>query len=383
MNAIAEIMRRLAALERRIPSGPMVSTAQGGTEIRPYQTGMPVELTSAFNTNWGYSWKALFLDTASSSTASVTDAASPLTGHLAFTPDNLETLPIGTRGWLEIDPQSRGWIFIVGATTGGVDPDGSAAVGSGWIFGFPFDRCLLLTVLGSVNACDGIDDAQEILLAGDGVDSWNSTSDFTYDTGSGPVELTRSGGMPHLTIDGIEVGYDNAGRDADGYFLDFVAQGEDFCDGDDPEGVCDLSHFRVRLRCVECPDECCPDDAPPSEVHMTLTSAACPALDRVVTLTRITSSQGFRMWYAPAAADRWWVVYCNETIDTYELLIQSVDPLSPDTPVTCFGSTMTLESCDPLHLTLEGTFNPTAGSIPACLGLTCPNPTDLLVDVVE
>jgi hypothetical protein len=140
----------------------------------------------------------------------------------------------------------------------GPDPGGATAVGPGWIYGLPFDRCLTLTVLGAVGACAGVDSDQAVTLEGDGVDSWNSTTNFAYGGGTGAVELTRSAGMPHLTIGAVELGYDGAGVDGAGnHYLDFVAPAA-LCDGDEGDG-CDLSYFRVRVTCTACPVEPGPD----------------------------------------------------------------------------------------------------------------------------
>jgi hypothetical protein len=59
----SEIERRLADLERRIPQGMMVSTTYGSAEVRPFQVGFPVSLTSTFNSATGYSWVQNVLDT--------------------------------------------------------------------------------------------------------------------------------------------------------------------------------------------------------------------------------------------------------------------------------------------------------------------------------
>lgn len=267
--------------------------------------------------------------------------------------------------------------------------DETAVSGPGWIYGLSFDRCLTLTVLSTSGACTGVSSGQEILLIGDAVDSWNSGvgDDFTYDTGSGPVELTRSAGMPHLTIDGIELGYDGSGTDADGYrYLDFVGAGSDFCDGTDPTGECDLSYVKVRVTCSECPDACCPEVAAPDEIHLTLTSVECPAFDRVVTLTRVFSYwYAGKVWYAPVAgvAGKWWQVQCNEGAADYELLITNTDPSGVDVPSLCASAlVLTTDTCSPLHLTataLHTGFNP----LVTCLGLTCPNPSNLAFDIVE
>lgn len=116
----ADILRRLERLERRTISGPMVSTSYGATEIRPWQVGIPVELTSSYDEHAGYSWKQLFLDTAISlstgtGVSSVTEPVATRTGDYAFTIDNNKSLTAGVRGWLEIDPQARGWLFIYSA----------------------------------------------------------------------------------------------------------------------------------------------------------------------------------------------------------------------------------------------------------------------------
>lgn len=89
---------------------PFATTAFGGS-APPFQMGLAVELTSTFNSTTGYSWKQLLLDTGASPAAYAVPTYYR-TGDGAFTPDNNQTLTSGTQGWLEIDPQAKGFIFV-------------------------------------------------------------------------------------------------------------------------------------------------------------------------------------------------------------------------------------------------------------------------------
>ena len=105
----SELERRVAALERRIPQGMMVSTTYGRAEVRPFQVGFPVVLTSAFDPVTGYSWQQQVVDL---SLPGVDSPPLSRTGDNAFTPDNDIMLQPGQAGWLEVDPQAQGWLFI-------------------------------------------------------------------------------------------------------------------------------------------------------------------------------------------------------------------------------------------------------------------------------
>lgn len=103
--------RRLAALEQRTPAGVMTSTAFGAGWSRPWQVGFAAVLTSAFDTLTGYSWERRVLDR-DPLAPGVADAAFPEAGQFAFTPANDTTLDAGTPGWLEVDAQAGGYLFL-------------------------------------------------------------------------------------------------------------------------------------------------------------------------------------------------------------------------------------------------------------------------------
>lgn len=107
---VPSIEQRLAALERNSsPRGPLSTTAFGGS-AQPFQVGLVAETTAVFSSTRGYAWKQALID---QTTTPVTVAVPTVyrTGDLAFTPGNDTTLAIGTRGWLELDPQAKGYIF--------------------------------------------------------------------------------------------------------------------------------------------------------------------------------------------------------------------------------------------------------------------------------
>jgi hypothetical protein len=76
-------------------------------------TGFVVELTSTFSPTTGYSWKRMELIDG----GDYIDHPSEQTGQYAYTPDEDETLGLGTRGWLFEDPDNGG------AVTTGTDED--------------------------------------------------------------------------------------------------------------------------------------------------------------------------------------------------------------------------------------------------------------------
>lgn len=104
-----DLSRRLTAVERQLPTGQMVSTSNGAGSIRPFQVGFAAKLTSAFDPSEGYSWERLYLDV---SVPEVGTGAFPQAGKFAFTPDNNERLAAGAVGWLEIDAQAAGYLFL-------------------------------------------------------------------------------------------------------------------------------------------------------------------------------------------------------------------------------------------------------------------------------
>ncbi len=125
--------RRLLALERRAPTGIGVSSYIGGQqEIRVMQPGFATTLTSTFDPTYGYNWAQLVADV---SIPGITTQFVPLTGNRAFTPDNNKTLPVGTRGWLEPDPQAASWVFLadVGCYVSNVCPQFSSGIVIGMV----------------------------------------------------------------------------------------------------------------------------------------------------------------------------------------------------------------------------------------------------------
>jgi hypothetical protein len=114
LGEVRRLSARLAAVEQARPSGTGVSTAFGATSVRPMTTGFAAELTSAYDSTTGYSWKALELNVA---TPGFENPAVQLTGTHAFAADGNEGLTSGTRVWLERDPTTTG--LVVAGSLGG------------------------------------------------------------------------------------------------------------------------------------------------------------------------------------------------------------------------------------------------------------------------
>lgn len=111
MPTVAELERRLAALERRLGGLSAIAPPAFGAEPRQMQMGFPVVLTSDFDSTTGYSWEQQVLDVAATPTPGVVADTIPRTGDYAFTADQNTKLPAGVMGWLEVDPQAAGWLF--------------------------------------------------------------------------------------------------------------------------------------------------------------------------------------------------------------------------------------------------------------------------------
>lgn len=111
---------RIAALERQVAdlitqtAGGVGANSLGGVqEVRQVQTGAPATITVAFNATpgeqGGYGWQKNLLDT---NVPGVVDDTIPETGFNAYTCDNNVTLPVGQKGWLEVDRAAGGYEFI-------------------------------------------------------------------------------------------------------------------------------------------------------------------------------------------------------------------------------------------------------------------------------
>lgn len=178
-----EIIRRLTALERRVPDpiggiagSPGMSTAFGAASVN-YRDRFPAVLTSSFDTSTGYSWSRLILDRSLSS-PSVVETNTPQSGEFAFTPDNDETLTVGDRGWLEADPNAGGWLFLrSGGYEGGAALEYGSDTGSGASFMDSYTSGSPLTVA-------------EVTLPGAGVYYlWWRASGEIYCTDAGSARL--------------------------------------------------------------------------------------------------------------------------------------------------------------------------------------------------
>ena len=233
---LADLQRRLAALERLAPMGSGVSTMFGRPAVRIMQPGFPAELTSAWDATNGYSWGRLSLYG-----VELNPNDAPLAGEFAVAVDGDETLEVGTRGWLEPDVDAGGWIFVAG-TAG--SSTASASAGS-WLAGLESTDCLQLTVVSVSGKCSEIDPDQSIHLVWDAGDSrWEGTTDFVHDGGSGPVYFTDA--APALTIDGNSGRY--LGADSEGLLFAFGKS--PLCTEGTP-ATCNNS-FVVRVKCGTC-----------------------------------------------------------------------------------------------------------------------------------
>lgn len=236
----AEFDRRVAALERRSSSGVGVSTAFGGSEVRATQVGFPAELTAAWSATDGYAWKQLVL-----SGLALVDPDVQRTGTGAVSADGSEDLASGTRGWLEIDPQAGGWIFVAG---GGGSGGGGAA--PGWAAGLKVTDCLRVTVVRASGDCSGIDAAQDIGLTWSaGGSRWESGATAFTGTGSGgtgQVAFAATTPVPTATIDGVGGMY-LGGDGANG--LLFAFGGAVLCGG---RAAACANYFVVRFTCSCC-----------------------------------------------------------------------------------------------------------------------------------
>lgn len=90
--------------------GTGISTLHGVVSSRTMQPGVPAELTSGWDSTNGYSAKQLTLD----GVTLVNPDVQPTFTNVAAI-DGSQTLQVGLRGWLEIDPGAAGWLFIAGA----------------------------------------------------------------------------------------------------------------------------------------------------------------------------------------------------------------------------------------------------------------------------
>lgn len=139
MQQLADLQQRLAALERLVTSGSGASSLFGVPSVRTMQGGFPVELTSAWGSTTGYSWKRLDLDG-----VALVDPAVQLTGDKAVTPDEDTSLASGMRGWLEPDRDATGWVFVASGAGSG----SSSCTGDAFLSAFTEDDCFSVAVDG-------------------------------------------------------------------------------------------------------------------------------------------------------------------------------------------------------------------------------------------
>jgi hypothetical protein len=110
---IAELERQVRELTLQRSTGVGASQISGATEVRQVQTGAPATLTGPFNTTpgpeAGYPWVKNLIN---NQVPGVVSDPIPDFGFNAYTPGNDETLLAGQTGWLEVNRQADGWIFI-------------------------------------------------------------------------------------------------------------------------------------------------------------------------------------------------------------------------------------------------------------------------------
>lgn len=118
---------------------------------------------------------------------------------------------------------------------------------SSWIAGLKTTDCLVLTVVKVDGDCSSVSATQELDLTYSSGSSWQSTTNFAFDGGSGPVVLTRSTPTPTMTINSVD-GW-SLGPDGSGGWL-FAFGGSSLCAGSPV--TCENS-FVVRVTCSCCP----------------------------------------------------------------------------------------------------------------------------------
>jgi hypothetical protein len=266
----AEIERRILALERAVPRGQGVSTGGGGGSVY-YRDHFPAELTTAFNASVGYSWKRRVLDR---STPEFVTPTAPTAGQFAFTPDNDETLRVGTQGYLLAEPNGAGWTFLpTGSDSAVVDGDCKSACGT--IVGDQDDAAYALSVVcheGEFAGATFAEDYNDIPLSAAQLRHISGTGSgtlhrlqywdcvglawtdwlFNYVGGSGTVELTfqtaagPDHGDPILKINSTTLLTRCVGGDTT--FTGGRKNG--FTGGTPPTDPCAPNDFTLRLSCT-------------------------------------------------------------------------------------------------------------------------------------
>ena len=253
------------ALERQVASrgaagAPGLSTAFGAGSVS-YRDRFPAILTSTFNSTTGYSWERLVLDT-TVTPAAVVEVGSPQTGSYAFTSDNNETLTVGTRGWLEADPNAGGWIFLPEASLPGSGICGGTC---GSLVGITTDACLRLELVCHTGEFTDVSESQfaAVFAFGSGgtwtFQTWTGAAwtNFTFNwiggTGT-PVFTFDADGNSVLTIGAGNV----LKRRCDQEDATFEGGRQNGFTGDAadlPTDKCASNTFVLRVSC-----SCCPAD---------------------------------------------------------------------------------------------------------------------------
>jgi hypothetical protein len=112
-----------------------IDTVFGKTRIRTTQLGFPAELTSVYNATTGYDWKRLQLDL---TVPGFNDPTIQPEGQYAFDVTGDTSLTVGTRVWLEPDPDCVGYNFQSPMSESAL-ASGNVALGPGVIFNIPTD----------------------------------------------------------------------------------------------------------------------------------------------------------------------------------------------------------------------------------------------------
>lgn len=267
-----------------------------------------------------------------------------------------------------------------------------ASVGPGWVAGLATTHCLVATVLGASGMCSAISTTQDKPLTWNGgASKWESYDNFSYDGGSGKVRFFLTDGRPRCTINNVDLVLDDAGVDGSGNrYLDFsagAALSTALCTAG-TLAACGGNTFRIRITCAACADACCPAVVPPSALYLTITSTACAAINQVITLSLLPyyGSPGVYFWQAstgPCFGSRYVSITCVS--GTYRLRISTVDQSAASGATFCLDVALTKASCDAMHLTYSENVNPISTGWVACCVYphSCPNPTDVSVDIVE
>lgn len=226
------------------PAGS-IDTVFGTTRVRTTQLGFPAELTSAYNSTTGYSWKRLYLNLA---TPGFDNPSIQQQGSYAFEVTGSTGVASGTRVWMEPDPDVRGYVFAAGSTEDACDCLADCA----WVGGLSSSDCLLFSVVSASGACSGISTTREVYLEPSG-GTWASGPDDWVGTGgggTGQIVFSKASGLFYLVVDGV---YLTPLGCSEGCLI-FGGGGATLCGGATTPCV---DSFVAAVCCATCPPSTC------------------------------------------------------------------------------------------------------------------------------